>query len=144
MQIEDRSALAAFFPANSTAREVVQSGWDLVRRLHPINADNPCELPAPSEVQNMSADELLMILAASDPGAAMRVWAAGKVKTEHGFDEGLDSAEPADLDPFRTYALANTFLHRIRSRARVFARLRQNLERPVRTKQALIWKLEGS
>ncbi len=96
----------------------------------PINVDNPCELPAPSEVQDMSADELLMILAASDPGAAIRVWAAGKVKTEHGFDEDLDSAEPADLDPLRTYALANTFLHRIRSRARVFARLRQNLERP--------------
>ncbi|MEI7462625.1 MAG: hypothetical protein WCK15_24760, partial [Pirellula sp.] len=91
----------------------------------------------------MSSDDLLMILAASDPGAALRVWAARKVSPDTGFDEDLDSANTADLDPLRNYALANTFLHRIRNRARVFARLKQNVERPVRTKQALLWRLEG-
>jgi hypothetical protein len=109
----------------------------------PINVDNPGDLPAPAEIQNMSSDDLLMILAASDPGAALRVWAAGKVSLDNGFDQDLDSANSADLDPLKNYALANTFLHRIRNRAQVFARLKQNLERPVRTKQALLWRLEG-
>ena len=109
----------------------------------PINVDNPGDLPAPIEIRNMSSDDLLMILAASDPGAALRVWAARKVSPDTGFDEDLDSANTADLDPLRNYALANTFLHRIRNRARVFARLKQHVERPVRTKQALLWRLEG-
>jgi hypothetical protein len=109
----------------------------------PINVECPDDLPAPTEIQSMSADDLLMILAASDPGAALRVWTKTIQRSEDGFDEDLDSAEPADLDPLRAYSLANTFLHRIRNRARVFARLRQNLERPARTKQSLLWRLEG-
>jgi hypothetical protein len=109
----------------------------------PINVDCPDDLPAPTEIQSMSADDLLMILAASDPGAALRVWTKALHRSEDGFDEDLDSAEPADLDPLRAYSLANTFLHRIRNRARIFARLRQNLERPARTKQTLLWRLEG-
>jgi hypothetical protein len=111
--------------------------------LLPINVECPDDLPAPTEIQNMSADDLLMILAASDPGAALRVWTKTIQRSEDGFDEDLDSAEPADLDPLRAYSLANTFLHRIRNRALVFARLRQNLERPVRNQHALLWRLEG-
>ncbi|QDV25301.1 hypothetical protein [Aureliella helgolandensis] len=109
----------------------------------PINVDNPSDLPAPTEIESMSSDEILMILAASDPGAALRVWAAGKVMVDSGFDEELDSANPVDLDPLRNYSLANTFLRRIRTRAQVFARLKYNLERPVRTQRALLWRLEG-
>lgn len=109
----------------------------------PINVECPEDVPAPPEIQSMSADDLLSILAASDPGAALRVWTKTIQRSEDGFDEDLDSAEPADLDPLRAYSLANTFLHRIRNRARVFARLRQNLERPARTKQSLLWRLEG-
>jgi len=109
----------------------------------PINVECPDDLPAPTEIQNMSADDLLMILAASDPGAALRVWTKTIQRSEDGFDEDLDSAEPAELDPLQTYALADTFLHRIRNRARVFARLRLNLERPVRNQHALLWRLEG-
>lgn len=109
----------------------------------PINVECPDDLLAPTEIQSMSADDLLMILAASDPGAALRVWTKTLHQSKDGFDEDLDSALPADLDPLRAYSLANTFLHRIRNRARVFARLRQNLERPARTKQSLLWRLEG-
>jgi hypothetical protein len=109
----------------------------------PINVECPDDLPAPTEIQSMSADDLLMILAASDPGVALRSWTKTIQRSEDGFDEDLDSAEPADLDPLMAYSLANTFLHRIRNRARVFARLRQNLERPARTTQAILWRLEG-
>ena len=109
----------------------------------PINVECPEDLPAPPEIQSMSADDLLRILAASDPGGALRAWTKSLHQSEDGFDKDLDSAEPADLDPLRAYSLANTFLHRVRNRARIFARLRQNLERPARTKQALLWRLEG-
>ena len=46
-------------------------------------------------------------------------------------------------DPLRRYDLRSTFLRRIRSRARVLAALRQNLQRPVWSLQALQWRLEG-
>ena len=60
-----------------------------------------------------------------------------------GFDGDLDSATPIDLDPLRRYNLQETFLHRIRNRARVFAQLRANLQRPVWGSQALEWRLRG-
>ncbi|MGA2034322.1 MAG: hypothetical protein ABSG68_18915 [Thermoguttaceae bacterium] len=43
----------------------------------------------------------------------------------------------------RRYDLRTTFLHRVRNRARILARLRQNLQRPVWSVQALQWRLEG-
>ena len=90
----------------------------------------------------MSAEDMLYILAASDPGAAFRAWSRQRERGEQSTDE-LDAATPADLDPLRRYDLHVTFLHRVHRRAQVFARLRENLQRPVWSKQALQWRLEG-
>jgi hypothetical protein len=90
----------------------------------------------------MSADDMLLILAAPDPSAAFRAWAKQQQPSDL-FDTDLDSATPIDLDPLRRYDLQTTFLHRIRRRARVLAQLRCNLERPVWGRQALEWRLRG-
>src|SRR5205823_4636777 len=100
------------------------------------------QLPPPSKLEQMSAEEMLWILASADPSAAFRLWAKEHQPSDS-FDPDIDSATPIDLDPLRRYDLQATFLHRIRRRARILAQLRSNLQRPVWGKQALEWKLKG-
>jgi len=119
----------------------------LVRWLHheaflPLNVEDGRDLPPPAQLEQMSADDMLGILAAADPSAAFRVWARRRQPTDL-HDADLDSATPVDLDPLRRYDLQATFLHRIRRRARILAQVRSNLERPVWGRQALEWRLRG-
>ena len=108
----------------------------------PLNVEDSRALPPPAKLEEMSADEMLWILATLDPSAAFRAWARRQQSSEL-FDEEIDSATPPDLDPLRRYDLQATFLHRIRRRARVLGQLRANLERPVWSRQALEWRLRG-
>jgi hypothetical protein len=134
---------------------VIECAWDsvlppeklLVRWLDfeaflPLNVQDGQKLPPPAQLDKMSADDMLLILAAPDPSAAFRAWAKQQQPSDL-FDTDLDSATPIDLDPLRRYDLQTTFLHRIRRRARVLAQLRCNLERPVWGRQALEWRLRG-
>jgi hypothetical protein len=116
--------------------------WDDHEAFLPLNVEDSRALPPPAQLEQMSADDMLWILAAADPSAAFRAWA----KRQHSsdiFDTDLDSATPIDLDPLRHYDLQATFLHRIRRRARILAQLRLNLQRPVWGRQALEWRLRG-
>jgi hypothetical protein len=108
----------------------------------PLNVEDSRALPPPAQLEHMSADDMLLILAASDPSAAFRAWARCQQPSDL-FDSDVDSATPIDLDPLRRYDLQTTFLHRIRRRARVLAQLRANLQRPVSGRQALEWRLRG-
>ena len=108
----------------------------------PINVEDSRALPPPAQLEHMSADDMLLILAAADPSAAFRAWARRQQPSQL-FDTDLDSATPIDLDPLRRYDLQATFLHRIRRRARILAKLRANLQRPVWGRQALEWRLRG-
>jgi hypothetical protein len=116
--------------------------WESSEAFLPLNVDDARKLPPPTHLEHMSADDMLGILAAADPGAAYRQWAKENESTDI-FDTDLDSAVPVDLDPLRRYDLQVTFLHRVRRRARVLAQLRANLQRPVRGRQALEWRLRG-
>ena len=116
--------------------------WDRFEAFMPLNVEDRAMLPAPPQLESMTADDMLGILAAADPSAAYREWAKRHEQVETDEDE-LDSATPIDLDPLRRYDLHATFLHRVRRRARVLAQLRANLERPVFGRQALEWRLRG-
>jgi hypothetical protein len=107
----------------------------------PLNVEDSRHLPPPPEMDKMTAEDLLWILSAKDPGRAFRTWA--KRIQPAGDEDELDSAVPADLDPLRRYDLQATYLHRIQRRARVLARLRAHLEQPIWGKQALEWRLRG-
>ena len=122
--------------------EKVLVRWADHEAFLPLNVEDGRKLPPPERLEHMSADDMLSILAASDPSAAFRAWAKRQHPSD-GFDPELDSATPIDLDPLRRYDLQATFLHRIRRRARVLAQLRANLQRPVWSRQALEWRLKG-
>jgi hypothetical protein len=116
--------------------------WPEGEALMPLNVEEARSLPAPSAIEQMSADDMLLILAASDPSAAFRAWAR-RLQASDNADADLDSATPIDLDPLRRYDLHTTFLHRVRRRASVLAQLRANLQRPVWSQGALEWRLRG-
>ena len=116
--------------------------WADYEAFLPINVEDGRALPPPAQLEHMSADDMLLILAAADPSAAFRAWARRQQPSQL-FDTDLDSATPIDLDPLRRYHLEATFLHRIRRRARILAQLRANLQRPVWGRQALDWRLRG-
>jgi hypothetical protein len=116
--------------------------WADYEAFLPLNVEDSRDLPPPAQLEHMSADDMLWILAAADPSAAFRAWAQRQHPSDL-FDTELDSATPIDLDPLRRHDLKATFLHRIRRRARVLAQLRLNLQRPVWGRQALEWRLRG-
>ena len=116
--------------------------WGGQEAFLPLNVEDAHLLPPPVRLEQMSADDMLWILAATDPSAAFRAWARDQQSSEI-FDADLDSATPVDLDPLRRHDLQATFLHRIRRRARILAQLRANLQRPVWGRQALEWRLRG-
>ncbi len=116
--------------------------WTVHEAFWPLNVEDSRELPPPAQLETMSADDMLLILAAADPSAAFRAWATQQQPSEL-FDSDLDSATPIDLDPLHRYDLQATFLHRIRRRARILAQLRSNLQQPVWGRQALEWRLRG-
>ncbi len=130
----------AWEPAQPPEKLLVQ--WADQEAFLTLNVEDASRLPPPPLLENMSADDMLWILAAVDPSAAFRAWARQQQPSDP-FDTDLDSATPVDLDPLRRYDLQTTFLHRIRRRARVLAQLRANLQRPVAGQQSLEWRLKG-
>jgi hypothetical protein len=116
--------------------------WAEQEAFLPLNVEDSRDLPPPARLEHMSADDMLWILAATDPSAAVRAWASRQQSSDL-FEADLDSATPVDLDPLRRYDLQVTFLHRIRRRARILAQVRSNLQRPVWGRQALEWRLRG-
>ena len=127
-------------PQQPPARLLVS--WDGQEAFLPLNVEDGRLLPLPARLEQMSADDMLWILATVDPSAAFRAWEHGQQPSDR-FDTDPDSATPIDLDPLRRYDLQATFLHRIRRRARTLAQLRTNLQRPVWGRQALEWRLRG-
>ena len=69
--------------------------WNGQEAFLPLNVDNPEVSSATRlEMEKMSADDMLWILAAADdPSAAFRIWARGR-QTSDTFDSDLDSATP--------------------------------------------------
>ena len=122
--------------------EKLRIQWSGHAAFLPLNVEDASKLPPPPQLEHMSADNMLWILAAADPSAAVRAWARSREPSDT-FDPELDSAGPVDLDPLQRHDLQATFLHRIRRRARVLAQLRANLQRPVWGRQALEWRLRG-
>jgi hypothetical protein len=127
-------------PAHAPEKLLVK--WAEGEAFLALNVQDAGALPPLEQLEQMTAEDMLGILAASDPSAAFRVWS--KRNTPGGEDDDvLDSAQPIDLDPLRRFDLQATFLHRIRRRARILAQLRANLQRPVWGRQSLDWRLRG-
>jgi hypothetical protein len=116
--------------------------WPAGAAIWPFNVDEVASLPPPADLAEMSVDEMLRALSASDPGAALRAWARRR-RTTNRFEEELDSARASDLDALRAHDIEKTFLHRVRRRARVLQQLRMRVEQPVHSQRALDARLRG-
>ena len=123
--------------------ERLRIDWGDQHAFLPLNVADVMALPEPSELRERTADDMLAIIAASDPGAALRAWARRHQPDDPTIDPDLDAATPIDLDPLSRYRLTDTFLHRVRTRAHVMADLRRFVERPAATEQMLDWRLRG-
>ena len=123
--------------------ERLRIDWDGLHAFLPLNVADAMSLPPPSELDSMTADDMLAIIAASDPGGALRAWTSRHQAADPSIDDDLDSATPIDLDPLSRYRLGDTFLHRVRKRAHVMAGLRRFVEKPAATEQVLEWRLRG-
>jgi hypothetical protein len=109
-----------------------------------VNVVDARGLPAPKALEDMTADDMLAILSSSDPGAALRLWHRKRRRdADPQSDPDLDTASTHELNPLNNYDLADTFLHRIRARARTMARLQHFVSRPATSVQALDWRLRG-
>ena len=114
--------------------------WDDQQAFWTVNVEDQKKLPIPCEIESMSAQDMLYILAAS--GDAFRVWARQQTTVSE-YDEELDCAIPPDLDPLRRYNLQDTFLRRVNRQAKLLVAVKNNLERPVWSEQLLQWRLTG-
>jgi hypothetical protein len=141
-QEQGQPSIVEFDWASVQPPEKLLVRWAEHEAFLPLNVEDGRQLPPPVQLEQMSADDMLLILAAADPSAAFRAWGKQRQPSDL-FDADLDSATPIDLDPLRRYDLQVTFLHRIRRRARILARLRSNLQRPVGGRQSLEWRLRG-
>jgi hypothetical protein len=120
--------------------------WNEQQAFWPVNAEDKSRLPLPAGVESMTVEDLLAILAASDSSSAFRVWARKQQVNLQGGEtrqDDLDIALPVELNPLSRYNLQETFMHRLRRNARLMAKVRSNLERPVWSEEALNWRLRG-
>lgn len=129
-----------WLPLHPPERLVVS--WGGKGAVLPLNVEDGQQLPPPPRLEQMSADDMLWVLAAADPSAAIRACARDQQSSD-GFDADVDSATPIDLNPLRRHDLQVTFLYRIRRRARILMQLRARLQRPVWGRRALDWRLRG-
>ena len=72
--------------------------WAEGEAFVPLNVEDSRALPPPAKLEEMSADEMLRILATVDPSAAFRAWARRQQSSEL-FDEDVDSATPPGPRP---------------------------------------------
>jgi hypothetical protein len=124
----------------SRAAAVVLVEWPEGRAFWTVNIEDESLLPVPAELQDMTADELIAILAAANTSLALRAWVALRAPENA---DPLDSAVPPELDALKRHSLADTFLRRVRRRGRWLESIRQRLGRPVWSAKALEWRLEG-
>lgn len=129
--------------ASAMPPERLRIDWDGLQAFLPLNVADAMSLPPPTKLAEMTADAMIAIIAASDPGAAIRAWASRHQAPDPSIDDDLDSATPVDLDPLSRYSLGDTFLHRVRRRALVMANLRRFIEKPAATEHVLEWRLRG-
>ncbi|MBK9278347.1 MAG: hypothetical protein IPM93_09250 [Candidatus Obscuribacter sp.] len=106
-----------------------------------VNVEDPRLLAAPIKLDEMSAENMLTLVASSNPGTAYHLYT--KSPDHPSVENDWDKASPSDLDPLRRYKINTTFLWRIRQRTKVLSALREKLQRPFWSPQGLDCQLHG-
>lgn len=103
----------------------------------PVNVDRQASLPPPDELKNLPLDILVDILTSAKPlHLAMRKW----LRTASG---GVHPPDGPIVDPHAKVDTSAFLIQRTRRLAWGLNALRERLERPVASKDALEWRLRG-
>jgi hypothetical protein len=102
----------------------------------PVNVEDPASLPPPDALRDLSLDELVAVLGSTRP-LPQAVIEVLKKRTR--------TAPPIDaiVNPLERFDSDATLLRRTKRVALALDRLRERLERPVLTSEALDWRLRG-
>jgi hypothetical protein len=119
---------------------VLEVTWeDLDRRWTTswaVNVSDPAALPPPEELRSLRLDDLLEVLASTRPIAhAVSTIIARRSRV---------ASLRAELDPHKRVNTHAFLLQRTKRVAAALDRLRERLERPVLTYEALDWRLRGA
>ena len=101
----------------------------------PVNVIDPSTLPPPDVLRNLTLEQLLDVLASTRPLHQAVVEALVK--------RGRKKSSDIELDPHKRVNTAAFLLQRTKRLAVALERLRERLERPVGSVEALDWRLFG-
>ena len=115
--------------------QVTWSGADRESEANwPVNVTDKVALPPPEELRSLPVDALLKALASTRP-------------LHEGLTEALRSpareSPGGELDPVARFAATGQLMRRARLASQAFVGLRDRLERPAATEEALAWRLQG-
>ncbi len=120
----------------------LEVSWDgaRARAWWPINIADAHALPPPDELRGLSLDALIHIVTSARPlKDALRQWMQRQRRL--GTIQRDENGEP--LDPHKRVDTSGFLLQRTRRVSWALAGLRERLERPVPTRQALEWRVHG-
>lgn len=105
----------------------------------PLNVTDRAKLPPREELRDLTAEEILAVLAATRPlheALALTILNRGLTKPAAGL--GIE------LDPLKRYSSSGHLFARTREFSRALAGLRRHLSRPAPTLDSLRWRLESA
>lgn len=101
-----------------------------------VNVTDTSELAPPSELQSLTLDELLEVLTSARP---LHLAMAGVLARR----EAVERSDAPIVDPHKKVDVRNFLLQRVRLLSRALEGMRERLERPAPTREALAWRLFG-
>jgi hypothetical protein len=104
-----------------------------------VNVTDPDRLAPPSELANLTLEELLEVLTSAKPLHVAMVSILRKRELRPSAVQGAALL----LDPHRKVDTRNFLLQRVRYVSRALEGMRERLERPAFTEDALRWRLHG-
>lgn len=111
----------------------------------PVTVDSQSSLPPPEELRNLPLDVLVDILTSARPihrVEALRRYLKRRASDLAGDEAGSAEVAP-ELDPHRRVDTTRFLLQRTRRVGWALTRLRERLEQPVMSREALDWRLRG-
>jgi len=102
----------------------------------PVNVSSPDALPPPAELRDLPLETLVEVLTSAKPLHIV----LGRILRKKGSPKRNDRSA---LDPHKLVDTSSFLLQRTRRVSRAFEGMRERLERPVTTGQALAWRLRG-
>lgn len=102
-----------------------------------VNAADASALPSPEELADLTLDELLEVLTSARPMHEM----VSRILDRR--DQRSAQGAEAEIDPHRKVDTSNFLLRRMRRLAHALEGLRERLEQPVSSVDALRWRLRG-